>query len=283
MGYQAIVMKRKLIFSFCVLLIFPVLTPVFQANGATGSFLLKKNIFLPIAERNKSDASQDAGAAADDDFKDKYLLYGIINVGSYKTAIFKINPKLRHKVPEDLWKKKLLRLKSGEELDGHKVMEIGDDFVVFLRGNGERLTVPIFDNDMKPERKKGVSVAKATPRALPPRPVRSPAIRDNKGAIKPRASVNKKASSNKGKKKGRAAPVKNSKAHRNKGSSKRPSVKRPPTVHRPPKRPASSSVNPFLQAIKKARERQRNSPAPSSTPSTGVNPFLQFLNKHKTK
>ncbi len=254
-------MSKNIVLALIITLFcFPSLT---QAS-AKGMQISKKNIFLPPDERAKEDSAGGA-LVPEDKFLERYLLYGVIKAGDYGVAILKVNPKKKREVPPDIRDKKLIKLRPGETLDGYKLVALSDGIALFEK-NGKIIRIDTFDIDKKPERQTKISVAQATPRAVPSVPKIKP--QTPKMPHPPRANTvrnNAKATT-------RHVPSRQVSQPHAKPPVQKPVPRSTPKPPVPVQTPAN---NPFLRALQRAKQHQG-----TATPTTpGTNPFLQMLKK----
>ncbi|WP_141674266.1 hypothetical protein [Dissulfuribacter thermophilus] len=238
--------------------------PSITQASARGMQISKKNIFLPPDERAKEDSAGGA-LVPEDKFLERYLLYGVIKAGDYGVAILKVNPKKKREVPTEIRDKKLIKLRPGETLDGYKLVALNDGIALFEKA-GKIIRIDTFDIDKKPERQTKISVAQATPRAVPAAPKikpQTPKIPHFSGTN--RVRNNAKVTTNNGPSRHVAQP------------QAKPPVKKPvpPSAPKPPIPAQTPANNPFLRALQRARQ----NPGTATPTTPGTNPFLQMLKK----
>ena len=252
------------IFLACVVLVpfGPSHSALQPQTGLRGSSLAENNIFVPPGERKK-DLEEHGTSIKEEQFLERYILYGTIKAGDYGVALIKVNPKKKKDVPKEIRDKRLIRLHPGESLEGYVLQSVGEDSALFDK-DGEKVKIKTFDVDKKPERKPRVSVAQATPQLKPKLPA-VPATLPGKTSARTSSPAKKQPLSGKKKKTlGKKASVKTS-SKKAKKSKAAPTIKPRPIPSRPP------SENPFLKALKESSSRKGG-----SSPSPAINPFLKF-------
>ncbi len=245
---------------------------------ANGAYISKKNIFLPPDERGKEEAESSGPTIQEDQFVDRYILYGTIKTGNYGVALIKINPKKRRDVPKELREKKIIRLHPGEALEGYTLKQIGDDYALFDK-RGRLVRIETFDLDKKPERQTKVSVAQATPNLRPTLP---PAAKKLPSTLPAHQSGPD------------TATLKTPNQLRNKASAPRLKNIGPPPVRKGAKVPSAPTQavtpsatqsksdknaltnNPFLRALKNA---SGTGVTPGLKTAPNFNPFLKLKQK----
>lgn len=255
-------MSKNIVLALIITLFcFPSLTQ----SSTRGIQISKKNIFLPPDERAKEGTSSVA-AVTEDQFLERYLLYGVIKSGEYGIALLKINPKKKREVPTEIRDKKLLKLRPGETLDGYKLVALNDGVALFEKG-GKTIRIYTFDIDKKPERQTKISVAQATPRAVPA----TPKTTKPQTPKMPHSPVANKVRNN------AKATTRHVPSRQVSQPHAKPPVKKPmpPSPPKPPVPAQTPANNPFLRALQRAKQ----NPGTASPTTPGTNPFLQMLKK----
>ena len=231
-------------------------------TGLRGSSLAENNIFVPPGERKK-DLEEHGTSIKEEQFLERYILYGTIKAGDYGVALIKVNPKKKKDVPKEIRDKRLIRLHPGESLEGYVLQSVREDSALFDK-DGEKVKIKTFDVDRKPERKPRVSVAQATPQLKPELPAVPTTLPGKTSAQTSSPAKKQPTPGKKEKTPGRQPSVKTSSKKAKTGKAT-PKTKRGPIPSRPP------SENPFLKALKEASSQKGAKP-----PSPTINPFLKF-------
>ena len=214
--------------------------------------IISKDPFDP--ERGKSQSSL---SAVEGDLKDRYQVYGTIIAGEMRQAFLMVSTSKpvsgRQKKVVKRSQKNLRTVTVGDLVDGWRVADITAQGVKF-ESDGEYVEVGIFD-EVKKDRKATAPVALQTPRPKPQvsqapqsTPAKRPSTRkpDSQSQKKPRGRTSKHSEKFGPAKKTSTSSEPQAETGGTESASSQPKFLTPP---------AAPSSNPFLELLKKAKEK----------------------------
>jgi hypothetical protein len=214
--------------------------------------IYEKNIFDPNRHPWAEKPAQPAVPALN---PADLLLYGVINVGSFRKAVLKPGPSLKAYVPDTGNKRPFVTLAEGEALGPYTLAEIGQNSVVFEAG-GARYTLTFGEKGDRPAAAPAAPVIQGPVVLAPEVPNVIPGITPVAEAA-PATPVP-----------AAPAPVQQAQVQETPAQASAPTTSQPTTAPTAPQAPVIQGRT-LLEAIQAARQAQQQ----GLLPATPQNPF----------